>query len=377
MLWLRMMISRLKGSARQGATQSEPTAELHSHLEMLADENIRQGMEPEEAHRQAMLTLGNHRQIHEAWRRQAGVPFLEVLWQDTRYALRMLRRYPGFAAVAVITLALGIGANSAIFSIVNGVLLRPLPYSQPGRLVAVFNNSASVGNYGASPPDFRTLREKNRTLAGLSAYYGSALNLSGGTQPERLAALIVSADYFTTLGVEPVVGRKFMAGEEQWGAHHVAIVSDAFWRTRLNADRGIATHTLTLNGEPYTVIGVMPAGFYVQAPAELWLPMAWKPGDNYDSHNNYFVSMVGRLRPGGTPEQALADLNSLMLGIAQQFPENKGIGAALKPLREDWLGDVRPALMILMGAVAFVLLIACVNLANLLLARSAGRQKEI
>jgi putative ABC transport system permease protein len=376
MHWLYMLLARAKGSVHSAQTEAELTEELHSHLEMLVDDKMRSGVLSEEARRLAMLELGGHTQIHEAYRRQQGLPFLELLMQDARYCLRTLRRYPGFASVAVVTLALGIGANTAIFSILNGVLLQPLPYSHPEQLVSAF--STFGGQEGlTSPPDFRTLRRQNHTLAGLSAYYETGMNLTGTSQPERVRALIVSADYFNTLGVQPALGRNFLPGEEQWGSHRVAIVSDAFWRSHLNRDRNLTGTKLTLDGESYSVIGVAPAGFYVERPVQVWLPMAWKPHDNYDSHNNYFISMLGRLRPGVTQQQVFADLNAIMLGIAQQFPENKGIGAALKPLRDVWLGDARPALMVLVSAVAFVLLIACVNLANLLLARSAARRKEI
>jgi len=380
MHWFHTVVARIKGSAQGSAAETELDEELQAHAQLLIEEKIRQGMSPEDARHQAMLTLGNHARIREEYRRQAGLPFFEVLMQDMRYCLRTLRRYPGFAAVAVITLALGIGANTAMFSIVNGVLLRPLPYSHPEQLVSVFSTFSGqegLESGSTSPPDFRTLRQRNHTLAGLSAYYSTGMNLTGAAQPERVRALIVSADYFSTLGVQPAMGRNFLSTEEQWGSHHVAIVSNAFWRTHFNGDLNFSASKLTLDGEPYSVIGVMSPDFYVEMPAQVWLPMAWKPHDNYDSHNNYFLSMVGRLRPGVTPQQMFSDLNAIMLSIAQQFPENKGIGAALKPLREVWLGDVRPALMVLLGAVAFVLLIACVNLANLLLARSATRRKEI
>lgn len=380
MLWLRVLLSRVRGATKQAATQGDLNEELRSHLEMLVDEKTSHGIPAEEAQRQAILELGNRAQIQEACRDQAGLPFFELLLQDVRYCLRTLRRYPGFAATAIITLALGIGANTAIFSIVNGVLLRPLPYAHPEQLVSAFSTFKGLGNFldgSTSPPDFRTLRARNHTLSGLSAYYASALNLTGREQPERLQSLVVSADYFSTLGVVPARGRNFVPGEEQWGSHHVAIVSDSFWRAHLNADRDLSGKTLKLNGEVYNVIGVMPADFYVERPIQLWLPMAWQPKDNADTHNNYFISMFGRLRPGVTQAQASADLNAIMFAIAQQFPENKGIGAAVRSFRDNWLGDVRPALMVLLAAVGFVLLITCVNLANLLMARSSGRQKEI
>ena len=336
-------------------------------------------MDPNEARRQARLKLGNQSQINEDYRRQTGLPFLEVLRQDLRYGLRMLRKSPAFTSIAIITLALGIGANSAIFSVVNGVLLRPLPYSDPGRLINVFNTAPSrdLESFGGSPPDFRALRERNQTLTSLSALSMSFFNLTGPEEPERLRAAVVSAEYFTTLGVKPAVGRAFLPNEEQWGSHHVVILSDGFWRTHLNADPNIQGKTLTLNGERYDVVGVMPSSFYTAEAPVLWAPMAFKPKDPYDSHNNYYLQLLGRLKPGVTREQARLDLNGIMASIAQQFPENKGIGVGVQPLRDQWVGDVRLPLMLLLCAVSFVLLIACVNLANLMLARSAARQKEI
>src|ERR1700704_474498 len=377
--WVRILASRFKGSFHPPVTVENLGSELHTHLEMLIEENLRRGLPPAEARRRALLALGNTSNIQENYRDQAGLPFLEILRQDLRYGFRMLRKSPAFAAIAITTLALGIGANTAIFSVVNGVLLRPLPYEQPDRLMSVFSSAAARGNlnFGTSPPDFRTLRERNKTLTNLSGLYTDYFNLTGTEQPERLRGDIVSAEYFTTLGAKPFLGRGFLPGEEKWGAHHVVVVSEDFWRSHLNSDPNLSGKTLNLNGEPYTVVGVMPDNFYTDTAVQLWAPMAWKPKDNYDSHNNYFLRMVGRLNPGITQEQARLDLNAIMLGIALQFPENKGIGAGVISLRESWVGDIRPALIILLAAVGFVLLIACVNLANLMLARSAGRQKEI
>jgi putative ABC transport system permease protein len=379
MSWLRMLAARLKGTWRRPEIERELGEELRAHLEMLVEENMRRGMPADEARRQAKLELGNLSRIREDYRDQARVPFLEVLLQDLRYGLRMLRKSPAFAAVAIATLALGIGANAAIFSVVNGVLLRPLPYDDPSRLVYVISSAPERGftNYATSPPDFRTLRERNHTLSNLSALYTSSFNLTGVPQPEKLSGEVVSAEYFTTLGVKPMIGRGFLPNEEKWGEHHVVVVSEGFWRSHLNADANINGKTLSLHGETYNVVGVMPASFYTSNPVELWVPMAWKPKDVMDSHSNYFLTMVGRLKAGVTQQQALADLNAIMLAIAQQFPENKGIGADVQPMRDAWVGDVRLALMVLLGAVGFVLLIACVNVANLMLARSSGRQKEI
>ena len=378
---LRTLVLRLVGLIGKRRPDSELSEELESHLAMQIEDNIRSGMNADEARRQALISSGGMAQSKESYRDQTRLPFLETLFHDLRYGARMLRKNPGFTAVAILTLALGIGANTAIFSVVNGVLLRPLPYEDPARLMSVYCTAPSKGfpgNFGTSPPDFRTLREQDHTFTSFSAYYGTSVNLTGLKEPERVAARVVSAEYFSTLGVQPFLGRNFLSSEEKWGSHRVVIVSYGFWRSRLNADLNISAKTFNLDGEPYTVVGVMPADFRERNPdITMWAPMAWKPGDNYDSHNNYFLNMMGRLKPGITQQQAHSDLNAIMLNIAQQFPENKGLGADLKPLHESWVGETRPALMILLGAVGLVLLIACVNLANLLLARSAGRQKEI
>jgi len=374
----RALLLRLAGLLGKNRTDSELAEELESHLAMHVADNLSSGMNPQEARRQALLKLGGITQARELLRERNRLPRIESFIQDLRYATRMLRKNPGFTTVAVLTLALGIGANTAIFSVVNGVLLRPLPYEDPSRLMSVFSSSQVYPESSTSPPDFRTLRERNTSFAGLSAFYGSFFNLTGTGQPERVLGSVVSAEYFSTLGVQPVLGRSFLPAEEKWGSHRVVVVSHGFWRSHLNADPDISGKSLNLDGEPYNIIGVMPAGSYSRnAATQLWIPMAWKPNDNYDSHNNYFLNMVGRLKPGVNQQQANSDLNSIMLAIARQFPENKGIGAGLKPLHEALVGSARPALLILLGAVGLVLLIACVNLANLLLARSAGRQKEI
>ena len=376
----RVMLWRLAGFFGHKRSESDLAAEMETHLAMQSEDNRRSGMSPEEARRSALVQLGNMSQASEDYRRQESLPVLETLFQDLRYALRLLRKNPGFTAIAVITLALGIGANSAIFSIVNAVLLRPLPYMEPGRLMTVYTTLPTTRTGRASPPDFRTLREQNHTLDSLSATYVETFNLSGNgvDRPEHLTAAVVSSEYFNTLGVTPMLGRTFLPEEEKWGAHRVMIVSEAFWRSHLNADPNAVGRKLNLDGESYAIVGVMPADFYTtNATRQIWAPMAWKPKDEADSHNNYFVEMLGRLKPGVTEAQANADLNSIMAGIAEKFPENKGIGVDVKPLQETWLGPARPALMVLLGAVGLVLLIACVNLANLLFARSAGRQREI
>jgi putative ABC transport system permease protein len=299
--------------------------------------------------------------------------------QDLRYALRTLANAPGFTAVAVITLALGIGANTAIFSVVRAVLLRPLPYRSAGDLVLAQTIQKEPRQlWATAPPDFYAIRQLNRTLEGLASFYVRPLNLTGADEPERVRALIVSSNFFAVLGREPLVGRGLTMADEQWGAHRVAILTDGLWRRRFNGDPAIVGQTIRLDSESYTVVGVLPPRFsFDPASAQLFLPMAFAPGDNLNTHNNYFLTMVGRLKGGISREQALADIDAIMAQIEREHPENKGLATDLTPLQEAIVQDVRPAILILMGAVGFVLLIACANLANLLLARAAGRRREI
>jgi putative ABC transport system permease protein len=304
---------------------------------------------------------------------------MTTVLQDLRYGLRTLAKAPGFTAIAVATIALGIGANTVIFSVVRAVLLRPLPYRGAGALVLAQTIQREPRQpWGTAPPDFYAIRQRNRTLEGLASFYVRPVNLTGEEQPERVRALIVSSNFFAVLGREPLVGRGLRMVDEQWGAHRVAILSDGLWRRRFNSDPAIVGQTIRLDSSSYAVVGVLPPRFsFDPADAQLFLPMAFAPGDNLNTHNNYFLTMVGRLKGGISRAQALADVNAIMGQIEREHPENKGLATDLTPLQEAIVQDVRPAILILMGAVGFVLLIACANLANLLLARAAGRRREI
>ncbi len=302
---------------------------------------------------------------------------MQTLWQDLRYGARMLLKQPGFTLIAIITLALGIGANTAIFSVVNAVILQPLPYAEPERIVRMYGKFSQGNQAATSPPDFLDYRAQNRTFEEFAAVRADSFNLTGGTEPERIVGANVTTNFFQAIGVKPVLGRSFAPEEEQEGRARVAIISEGLWQRRFNLDAGVIGKTLLLDGQSHTIVGVAPNAGRLPDETEVWRPLAFdKP--NMKVRRFHFLRAFGRLKPGVTLQQAQADLDAVAIGLEKQYPEsNTSWRLRLVPLRDELLGDVRTPLYVLLGAVAFVLLIACVNVANLLLARAAGRQKEI
>jgi putative ABC transport system permease protein len=378
---LRVFAERFLALFRKQELEQELDDEVRSHLEMLTEENLRRGMSSAEARNAALRSFGGVTQAKEAYRDQRGLPFLETFFQDIRYGLRMLAKNPGFTAVAVITLALGIGANTAIFGVMNALLLRPLPYPQGNQLITLWerNLPAGIPDGQVSAANFYDWqKQSNSSFSALTAYAEWPLNLSGAATPQRLSGVLVSPEFFSVLGVRPAQGRTFVAGEDDPANAGVAVVSDALWRSLFGEETRLTQQTITLDGQKTAIIGVMPPEFsFPSNTVQLWVPLALSP-QNRSNRDGRWLKVLGRLRSGIGVRQAHEAMNVIARRLEQDYPRsNAGWGIELVPLREQQVGNFRMRLWVMCGAVGLLLLVACTNVAGLLLARASERKHEI
>jgi len=377
MRWARKIRLRVRSLFRKSEVDAELSEELRFHLEREARKNEAAGMSKEEAQRSALVEFGGAEQVKEECRDERGVNALENFVQDLRYGLRLMWRSRGFTLVAILCLALGIGANTALFSVVNGVLLRPLPYPDPTSLVVISAvNQKTEQIFPLCDADFLDWRSQNQSFGAVAAFSsGNRFNISGSGIPQQVSGGFVTAEYFSVLGVGPVLGRTFLPNEDLEASPRLAVLSYGLWQSRYGSNPSVIGQQIVLNGSNSTVIGVMPRNFLPSSETQLWVNLAIKPPNR---RGPYYLTGEARLKPGATLEQARANLTAIARRIEEQNPlTNSHMTFRAVPLEEAIVGDVRPALLVLLGAVGFVLLIASANVANLQLARASVRAREV
>lgn len=364
-------------------SERELDSELHFHVEAQAEAYRAAGMSPEDARNAALRDFGGVQLAREECHDARGTRWLEDLWQDARYGLRMLRKSPGFTTVAILTLALGIGANTAIFSVVDGVLLNPLPYADPDQLVTLHASKTNFPIGSISYPNFLDWHRDNHCFSGFAVTRGYGFNLTGAGEAEQVRAELVTSDFFPIFGVKPLMGRTFTPAEDEIGVGNVVAISYALWERKFHSAQDILGKSITLDGKAYVIAAVIPSNINLPlrnfAAIDVYAPLGEWPNTALRNRGaGLGIHGVGRLKPGVTIEQARADMQAVTQHLAEVYPNiDRGTGASMSSLKEEMVGSVRPFLLLLLGAVGLVLLIACVNVANLLLARSTGRTKEI
>jgi len=366
--WIR---SASRNLFRRTRSDEELDAEVRGYADLLAQEKMREGLAPDEARRRARIDLGGIEQVkHDVREARAGA-WLDALLQHLRYGARMLRKNPGFTAIAVLTLALGIGANTAIFSVVNGVLLRPLPYPEPQRLWTIESNQ--------SLPDLDDIQKQSQSFEALGATTMQRLDYTGGAEPIQVFSINCNSDLFRALRTQPALGRFLTARDDRFGAPGAVVLSHSFWTRQFGADPAVIGKSIPLSGNPYTVVGVLPADFWIPGPVgDVYASLRVVYPAAAQARGVHFLRTYLRLKPDVTLAQAQSEMDGIDKSLAGAYPDfNQDRHRRLMPLLEKVVGDSRPALLILFGAVGLVLMIACVNFANLLLARGASRQREI
>ena len=373
----RAWLLRFGGLFRKQRREKDLDAEMDSHLQLHIEDNLRAGMNAAEARRQALMKLGGVEQTKEMVRDRRGLPLLDTLLQDLRFAFRMLLKNPGFTAIAILTLVVGIAATTAIFSVVYGVLLRPLPYPNPDQILQMWELDATGHRMNFPEPNFSDMRSASQSLAALAECNAGPLTITGGTEPIRTVAAEVSRDFFKVIGVSPLLGRSFNPEDQREGAAPVLLVSHAYWEQHLGASNELSKFKPVADHKVFSVIGVMPQGFRFPDAADLWIPRELYPPDN-SSRTAHNWHIFGRLREGVTLSQARAEFSAIAHRLKQQYGQDIDMtDAAADRLRDAITSNVRAALLLLLGAVGFLLLVACANVANLLLAQAARRDREL
>jgi putative ABC transport system permease protein len=387
--WLSVAAARVAALFTQRRQDDDFGTEVAAHLQLLTEENVRRGLPPGEARRQAILRFGGPVQIQEQQHESRSLPFVETTLQDIRYGMRALRRSPAYSLVAIATLAIGIGAGTAVFSVVGAVLLRPLPFKAPDELVRVFetNPLRRWTRNIAAPANYADWRERNKSFTGVAAYEQFNSNGSGAAdvfltgfgEPQGLKSLGVSGNLFEVLGAAPLIGRTF-ADEEQWeGRARVVVLSYGLWQSAFGGDPSIVGKTITLSGRGYDVVGVMPPAFFFPGrDVQLWMPFGYTPQLVRTSRRPHWLGVIARRRPGVSLEQARDDMTAIARDLEKQYPDtNTQMGVRLEPLHESYASDTRTALLMLSGAVGLLFLIVCANIANLQLSRGMSRMREL
>jgi len=379
---LRALFLRLGGLFSSERRERELAAEMDSHLRMHIEDNLRRGMSATEARRNALIKLGGIEQAKQNYRDRRGLPFLETLLQDLRFAFRTLHNSPGFTTIAVLTLALGIGANTAVFSVVYAVLLQPLPYKDASRLIVLNETTPKVGTVSVSYPNFLDWRASSRSFSQFAALHSVGFNLAGINQPESIFGEAVSPNFLSMMGIRPFLGRDFDASEEKAGTPPVLLLSYSLWQSHLASDPGVVGKTITLDGRVFTIIGVLPPNYRSLDKTDVLLPIGvWITDSTEEASergNRGDMSVIGKLAPGISLSQARSEMVGIAARLAKDYPaSNDQFGVALQPIRDAFVGDIRTAVLVLFRAVMFVLLIACANVANLFLVRGSARTREI
>jgi predicted permease len=386
---LRRLFRRSASWATSANDDARLRAEIEEHIAMQTADNLRDGLSPAEARRQAVLKFGSVEAIKDTCRDQRGLPFLETLSRDTRDALRGLRRTPAFTAAVILTLALGIGANTAVFAVIDSILIQPLPYPHSEALVGIWHTAPGVPGVprtiGCTPSMYFTYREENSTFEHFGVWRSGDVSVTGIADPELLRSLLVTDGVLNAVGVKPLLGRWFSRADDTPGSTETVMLTYGYWQRHFGGDRSIVGRTLTIESRSHTVIGVMPEGFRFQGEPELILPL--RLDRNTLSLGLFNYQGIVRLKPGVTLKQANADVTRLLGLWLNAWPPNPGMdrtafqdarfGSALRPLKQDIVGDVGTALWVVMGTLGLVLLIACANVANLLLVRAEARQQEL